>query len=1199
MATRGPWSVKGIDNKAREAARQAAQSEGITLGEYLNRLLLEGEREDNNMSALEQKQPSNDASSPFALDALDKLTRRIESIEAKSTLAITGIDQSVVGLLSRLENNENSRSAMEGRLELAADELRNAQHHLEQRIERMEGDDTGLQNLRALKSLEAALGRLASRVEDEHEDILKTRKSVESVNERMDDLSGNVDRKINDLTGKVETTLDTAANSIAKAVEQAELRTEGATRHLSERMSQLEADLFEEKRGFDDRFSAIESNVEGTLSSVSDNIDRLGERMVKTETHAVKAMNFVEEQTSTLSEFAERLNRAETTTDAALRDLEQHFHRLDTRLGEFDNDLDGGIAGLKKHLEDRVKQVAIELADTITAIREDMVNQIEAASGGPNDAFAEMNNSVAEMHKRMKKAEKRQNDAIEAIAEEFARLTQSLDRRVGQIEGRNDSELTSTVRDQIDNLSESLNKRISELEMRDGGEGFEAVSKQMNELADALDRRVNASEERSANAIKEFTEHVTTLTRNLSAKQDKGLEKISGEIKASEERQNKRFETALSSVKDRISQVEEATASSVSPIQKAMASLADRLQAVEEFSNPPGAPRASALDMELPSFEDTLNSVSKSKPEPAALDELEDDFDWDTQPEPKASDQPSAFPDIPDIPDIPETKTSAPPAAEPDDPWAADDDIFTTPSVSAFDSEDDDDFSIGDNFTADLPSHDAASFDLDAADMETDDLDDGFGAAPAPNDYLARARAAANAGTDNSRSRKHSPARKTKSGGGNAKIPLVAAASVLALSAAGTAGYMMMRGKQDAGDNFVAQPSSEVAASISGTTFPETPEASEDGEDIIVSEAASEISGATPAETETADVETAPSDNKTASAETSAASKPARTEPARTETRQPAATPPTPKPEPTRASTPRPTPTPTISAIGGGTPTPTPAPTVAPAQTAPQLSPAIAQYQQGMTAINEGRIAEGAALIRQSADAGQPIAQYRMAKLYERGQGVPRDLTQSRFWTEKAANGGNVKAMHDLAVFYAEGEGGPQSYPGAVQWFRKAADHGLVDSQYNLGVLYEQGLGVTANPAEALYWFRVANKLGDNAAASKVRELAPTVSKEEAEKTARLAGQYRPQPSDAEANGRFPTATPASTSSGAPNSFDPALISEAQVLLNALGYNAGAPDGQLGANTRQAILSFQAANGLPQSGQVTPTLVRQLRAATA
>ena len=41
MSNYGPWSVKGIDQRAREAAREAAREEGLTIGEYINRMLLE------------------------------------------------------------------------------------------------------------------------------------------------------------------------------------------------------------------------------------------------------------------------------------------------------------------------------------------------------------------------------------------------------------------------------------------------------------------------------------------------------------------------------------------------------------------------------------------------------------------------------------------------------------------------------------------------------------------------------------------------------------------------------------------------------------------------------------------------------------------------------------------------------------------------------------------------------------------------------------------------------------------------------------------------------------------------------------------------------------------------------------------------------------------------------------------------------
>lgn len=1183
MATRGPWSVKGIDSKAREAALQAARSEGITLGDYLNRLLLEGEVEENDMSGLPKKSASNDASPPFSLEALEKLTRRVEAVEAKSTLAITGIDQSVVGLLSRLEHNENARSAIEGRLDLAADEIRQAQQVLEKRIDRMESDDTGLQNLRALKSLETALGRLASRVEDETEARERALQEVDSVSQRMNTLSEGVDEKIGKLTNKVESTLDSAAGSIAKAVEQAELRTEGTSRHLSERMSKLENDLFEDRRNQDDRFKSIETSVQSTLNNVSVNIDRLGERMSKTEDHAIQALTHVDDQRASLSQFAERLNRAETTTDAALKELEHHFTRLDNKLGEMDADVDGGLAGLKKHFEDRIKLVATELAQTIASIRDDMATQIDAATHSPNAAFAEINTAVSEMHKRMKKAEKRQNDAIEAIGEEFARLTQSLDRRVSQIEGRNDTDLTSTVRDQIDNLSNSLDKRISELESRDGGESLNAVSQQMNELADVLDKRVNASEERSAAAIRDFTEHVATLTRNLSAKQDQGLKQIASEIKDSEKRQSDRMEKALSGVKERIAQVEEATASSVSPIQKAMASLAERLQAVEDFATPPGAPRPSSDPVNLVSFEDRLSKVNASHDKKSAPDDLLDDS-WDEPVQKKTAR--NDFPDIPDISDF-DSKTDKSRSAptedldELHDPWADDEDVFSdTPSPVT-----DDSYDLDDDFAADLPAKPDESFDLDAANSDPDDFERAFDEPEEPMDYISRARAAANASQDNNRSRKHSPKRAKKSSSGSSKIPLVAAASVLAITAAGTAGYMMMRGKQD--------PGNEPMLALPSNAEPTVADVAEGGEtpDISKSSLPAPIEANNTGKAEAAETAEEPEQK---SAQANSASGSNRTEEARTETVEPrkAAEPVKQPPSAPRESAP----TRQTAAEPRSVPT---QPPPAPVRAEPEIPLNIQQYQAGMEAINSGRITEGAELLRQSAESGQASAQYRMAKLYERGQGVPRDLEQSRYWTEKAANGGNVKAMHDLAVFYAEGEGGPQSYQGAVQWFRMAADYGLVDSQYNLGILYEQGLGVTENKAEALYWFRVAQKLGDSAAASKVRELVSLVPAEDAEKTARLAGQYRAKTSDPLANGRFPSATSNSADSTPADNgrYDPALVMEAQSLLNSMGYNAGAPDGDLGPTTQQALLNFQAANNLPQSTQVTPTLIRQLRAA--
>ena len=50
--------------------------------------------------------------------------------------------------------------------------------------------------------------------------------------------------------------------------------------------------------------------------------------------------------------------------------------------------------------------------------------------------------------------------------------------------------------------------------------------------------------------------------------------------------------------------------------------------------------------------------------------------------------------------------------------------------------------------------------------------------------------------------------------------------------------------------------------------------------------------------------------------------------------------------------------------------------------------------------------------------------------------------------------------------------------------------------------------------------------------------------------------------------------------------IDSDIIRDVQKELNARGYDAGTPDGELGSKTRSALRRFQAENGLPESGRV-------------
>ena len=99
MSAGAPWSVKGIDPKAREVAKELARRSGMTLGEWLNRVILEDDVPDE-VTAEEQfagrprrtsHDPTTDAPRLHAASAggdasriaqvLERLTNHIEAAE--------------------------------------------------------------------------------------------------------------------------------------------------------------------------------------------------------------------------------------------------------------------------------------------------------------------------------------------------------------------------------------------------------------------------------------------------------------------------------------------------------------------------------------------------------------------------------------------------------------------------------------------------------------------------------------------------------------------------------------------------------------------------------------------------------------------------------------------------------------------------------------------------------------------------------------------------------------------------------------------------------------------------------------------------------------------------------------------------------------------------------------------------------------
>lgn len=146
-----------------------------------------------------------------------------------------------------------------------------------------------------------------------------------------------------------------------------------------------------------------------------------------------------------------------------------------------------------------------------------------------------------------------------------------------------------------------------------------------------------------------------------------------------------------------------------------------------------------------------------------------------------------------------------------------------------------------------------------------------------------------------------------------------------------------------------------------------------------------------------------------------------------------------------------------------------------------------AEYEVGVRLV-EGNSApvnaeEGLRWLRRAAKSGIIPAHLWIGSLYEKGQGVEKDLTLARTHYLAAAEKGNAKAMHNLAVLYAEGIDGRRDYKTASRWFQRAAERGIADSQYNLAVLLMRGIGIDQNHHEAYKWFALAALQGDREAA--------------------------------------------------------------------------------------------------------------------
>ena len=206
------------------------------------------------------------------------------------------------------------------------------------------------------------------------------------------------------------------------------------------------------------------------------------------------------------------------------------------------------------------------------------------------------------------------------------------------------------------------------------------------------------------------------------------------------------------------------------------------------------------------------------------------------------------------------------------------------------------------------------------------------------------------------------------------------------------------------------------------------------------------------------------------------------------------------------------------------------------------------------------------------------------------------------------AEQGDARAQFNLGVLYFNGQGVSYDPGEAVEWYRAAADQGYGPAQANLALMYETGQGLLQNYVEAYKWVTLAEIHGV-AGARKAREgLAAKMTAAQISGAKLAAAEWRPIIAETSPPGPAGVSATHAASPAPPQAASPeptqaaspeptqVQISDTQRALNALGFDAGPPDGIAGPRTRAAIRGYQNQAGLPVTGVVNEELIGRLAA---
>ncbi|WP_395670385.1 peptidoglycan-binding protein [Phenylobacterium sp.] len=419
MTAGAPWSVKGIDPKAREVAKDLARRSGMTLGEWLNRVILEDDVPedvtsedhftDRTVRPFESRprlvaSAGLNAAGSRADDlsriayALDRLTDRIESSETRTSLAISGVEHSVRAAVARIEAGEREHLAVAARLD--AEQARSGE-----RLRRLEAEPAGPRSAEALALIEARLGRVEGLGGGDPAPLID--EVVRRLGERLADAEGRTAGALESLRGALAA-LDRRLGAV-EGGDEAERRLEALAAGLTERVEAARAEIAErlaatESGRIDERFAELASQVEAAERRSAQAVERMGRELI-----------------GVAEAFNRRLQTSEVRSAKAIADIggemariagavEQRLSRTETAQADALDKLGAEIGRITERLTDRMQQSERRAAQAI----DDVGDQVARVTERIEQRHERISNDLAE---RLRESEARTARLLEDAAE--------------------------------------------------------------------------------------------------------------------------------------------------------------------------------------------------------------------------------------------------------------------------------------------------------------------------------------------------------------------------------------------------------------------------------------------------------------------------------------------------------------------------------------------------------------------------------------------------------------------------------------------------------------------------------------------------------------------------------------------------------------------------------------------------------------